>query len=210
VRKLSGSRSCSLAEQFELEHDSRCPGGGECGSVQESSFSRSKIRQSSACFSPGTTTRCPSRCLPAAQSGEFRPKSCRHPLTCFKFRFVSSPLLARAQPNVQCCPSQGSAGVRGKETDWLNLTLAQLPRRKAISRSTPFPRSRTMSERHTGPVSQTLRATGSTCRRRIGPRGRAGNRDKRRIADGVRWRYDAPGECTLLQVRFPRECRSWL
>ena len=49
-----------------------------------------------------------------------------------------------------------------------------------------------MSERHTGPVSQTLRASGSTYRRRIGSRGRAGKRDKRRIADGVRC-YDVPG-----------------
>ena len=56
-----------------------------------------------------------------------------------------------------------------------------------------------MSERHTGPVSQTLRATESTYRRRIGSRGRVGNRDKRRIADGVRWRYDAPGECICLE-----------
>ena len=31
---------------------------------------------------------------------------------------------------------------------------------KAISLPTPFPRSSTMSERHTGPVSQTVRATG--------------------------------------------------
>ena len=57
-----------------------------------------------------------------------------------------------------------------------------------------------MSERQTAPVSQTLPATGSTYRRRIGSRERAGARDKRRIADGVRWRYDGPGECTLLRV----------
>ena len=81
---------------------------------------------------------------------------------------------------------------------------------KAISRSTPFPRSRTMSERQAGPVSQTLRATGSTYRRRIGPQERAGNRDKRRIAAGVRWHYDGPGECILLGVRSPPECRSSL
>jgi len=111
-------------------------------------------------------------------------------------------VFARAQPTVQYCPSQGSAGSVEKSPDWLNLTLT-LRARRLFSRSTPFPRSRTMSERHTGPVSQILRATGSTYRRRIGSRGRAGNRDKRRIADGVRWRYDAPGECTLLQVRFP-------
>jgi len=114
-----------------------------------------------------------------------------------------SPLCSAARP-------KGALGSVEKSPDWLNLTLAQLPRRKAIARSTPFPQSRTMSEHHTGPVSQTLRATGSTYRQRIGPRGRAGNRDKRRIADDVRWRYDAPGECTLLRVRSPRECQSWL
>ena len=122
------------------------------------------------------------------------------------------PSVGHRASSAGCARAARPKGVLGsveKSPHWLTLTLAQLPRRKAISRSTPFPRSRTMSERHFGPVSQTLRATGSTYRRRIGLRGRAGNCDKRRIADDVRWRYDAPGECILLGVRSPRECRSW-
>ncbi len=50
---------------------SRCLGGGEAGSVQKSSVSRrSKSDKNAHAFHLGTTTRCPPRCLPAAQSAQ--------------------------------------------------------------------------------------------------------------------------------------------
>jgi hypothetical protein len=53
---------------------SRCLGGGEGDSVQESSVSRSKSDKKAHAFHLGTTTRCPPRCLPAAQSAQIHAK----------------------------------------------------------------------------------------------------------------------------------------
>jgi hypothetical protein len=73
--------SCPARPLGNLSWDtlSRCPGFGEGDGVRKSSVSRSKSDNKAHAFQLGTTTRCPSRCLPAAlgfsRGGRFQIQS---------------------------------------------------------------------------------------------------------------------------------------
>jgi hypothetical protein len=67
---------------------SRCPGGGEGYNLQKGSVSRSKSDNQAAACHLGTTTRCPPRCLPAAQSARIHAQRLKSPVLVLSNRTI--------------------------------------------------------------------------------------------------------------------------